>query len=278
MIKTEYSKGILPYIPFFYVIWSDDLLSVSEIQVVKKSIETDPTLMPEDKRQMYSWLDKKIPPKNEIIKSWQQLITESEATLIESETYPLETFSRKVTAHYWKDASPNQHLQQIERNLGIQPNHYNHLFHVEVKHQTYSNHFDASILDNILNREGWKVIEEFRQFLGHEIFHWEVSRNKEKARETVLAQVQHLAKAGWGAYGFSKAYGGQDDLPTYASIFEHLMFVDGSLAVKFGVQFGLFGGSIQNLGNEEQRTQLPHQGRNHRTSRMLRHDRNWAWQ
>jgi acyl-CoA oxidase len=30
-----------------------------------------------------------------------------------------------------------------------------------------------------------------------------------------------------------------------------MMFVDGSMAVKFGVQFGLFGGSIQKLGTKK---------------------------
>jgi acyl-CoA oxidase len=40
-------------------------------------------------------------------------------------------------------------------------------------------------------------------------------------------------------------------MPLYATIFENLMYVDGSLTVKFGVQFGLFGGSIQKLGTKK---------------------------
>lgn len=253
MLKAKYPSGILPYIPFFYVIWSDDLLSASEIQVIQKAITTDASLDEKNRKQLLSWLDRKHPPKNEEIKSWQHLISQSKATLIESETYPLETLSRKVAEHYSGEAIVNKHLQQLERNLGIQPNHYNHLFHVEVKHQKYSNRYDAELLDKILYEKGKKAIHSFRDFLHHDIFKWNVHRKKEEARQLVLEQVQFLAKAGWGAFGYPESYGGKNDLETYASIFEHLMYVDGSLAVKFGVQFGLFGGSIQNLGNDEQR-------------------------
>ncbi len=45
--------------------------------------------------------------------------------------------------------------------------------------------------------------------------------------------------------------GARNDMEGYASIFENLMYVDGSLTIKFGVQFGLFGGSIQKLGTKK---------------------------
>ena len=252
MLKTKYSAGTLPYIPFFYVIWSDDLLSASEIQVVKKNIETDTSLTVDDRKQLIAWLDRKNPPKNEEVKSWQHLITVSKVRLVESEIYPLETFSRKVAAFHLGTVAVNEHLQRIERNLGIQPNHYNHLFNVEVEHQVVSDRYEGNQIDRISNEKGFTVIEEFKKFLENPIFQWNVHPTKEEARAVVLEQVKVLAKGGWGAYAYPKANGGHDDLETYASVFEHLMYVDGSLAVKFGVQFGLFGGSIQKLGNEEQ--------------------------
>lgn len=253
MLKTNYSKGILPYIPFFYVIWSDDLLSVSEIQVVQNSIKGDGSLTPEDQKKLLSWLDKKHPPRNETIKNWQKLITQSKATLVESEIYPLETFSKKVARHYHNDIEANLLLQQVERNLGIQPNHYNHLFNVEVVHQINSNTYDANKLDFLLNQKGWDEINRFRSYLTADLFQWNINRAKEQARDVVLRQTQDLGANGWGAYAYPSKFGGKNDIETYATVFEHLMFVDGSLAVKFGVQFGLFGGSIQNLGSEGQR-------------------------
>ncbi len=255
MTVASYSPGILPYIPFFYVIWSDDLLSASEIQVVQTAIAADPSLVPEDKAQLLNWLDKANPPKNGEIKSWQQLISNSGVALVESETHPLEAFAMKVAQFYNGAEGHNPQLQTIERNLGIQPNHYNHLFHVEVVHQPFATTYDGKTLDALLNAKGWEVLLEFRKFLQQAPFTWSIQRDKTAFRQLVLDQLLVLAKSGWGAYAYPSANGGKEDLETYASIFEHLVFVDGSLAVKFGVQFGLFGGSIQNLGNPSQKEQ-----------------------
>ena len=239
MNTVDYNNSILPYIPFFYVIWSDDLLSASEIEVVKTAIQEDTSLGNQDKKQLYSWLDKKNPPKNEEIKNWQRLITNSGAKLIESETYPLEAFSRKVTTFYCDSCSTNESLRAIELNLGIQPNHYNHLFHVEVAHQAYSNQYSGSEIDSILNAPYLDEINTFRTYLNKPLFNWTINRGKEEARKLVLEQLQQLASDGWGALAYPQAYGGKGNIESYASIFEHLIFVDGSLAVKFGVQFGL---------------------------------------
>ncbi len=247
---NTYSNTILPYIPFFYVIWSDDLLSTSEIEVIKTAVQEDVSLTDADKQKLKSWLDRTKPPTNGEIKNWQKLISKSKATLIESEVYPLEAFSRKVASYYCESCSVNRNLREIELNLGIQPNHYNHLFHIEVVQQDYSNHYDGTEIDILLNKEYVTELRVFRNFLKKPIFKWNVYRDKEEARKLVLKQVQLLASEGWGALAYPAAYGGKDNIESYASIFEHLVFVDGSLAVKFGVQFGLFGGSIQNLGSE----------------------------
>lgn len=250
MNRISYNKPIIPYIPFFYVIWSDDLLSASEVEVVKTAIAEDSTLSKNDKTLLNSWLNKDKPPKNEEIKFWQQLITNSGVKLIESETYPLESFANKVAQFYGEDVGSNENLKTIELNLGIQPNHYNHLFHVEVVHQAYSNEFEGNRIDAILNAPYLDEIHKFRNYLKHPIFDWKVNRTKENARAKVLKQLKLLAADGWGALAYPKPYGGKENLESYASIFEHLLFVDGSLAIKFGVQFGLFGGSIQNLGSK----------------------------
>ncbi len=250
MENETYSNGILPYIPFFYVIWSDDLLSTSEIQVVQTAIHEDNSLSPDEKKELLGWLDRDHPPSDTELKNWQQLITKSNVTLIESETFPLEAFARKMASHYCTACAPNEQLKSIELNLGIQPNHYSHLFNVEVVQQKFSNTYSGEHLDHLFNDRHLEELKAFREFLKNPIFKWEIERNKEQARETVLQQLTALAEAGWGALAYPEAYGGKDSIESYASVFEQLLFTDGSLAVKFGVQFGLFGGSIQNLGTK----------------------------
>ena len=249
-IKT-YSPGVLQYIPFFYVIWSDNLLSYSEIAVVKEAIKQDSTLEKEDYNYLINYLDKDAPPANRELKNWNKVISNSQIKLIESETYPLSTFSQKMVCHHFAECPFNTHLKDIEINLGIQPNHYNHLFEIAVVKEITSDFYNPEEIDKLLKGEHAVVIDAFRNILKDPIFEWGIKRDKEKFRAHVLKQIEFLAKKGIGAMAYPEAYGGTENMPGYAAIFENMMYIDGSLAVKFGVQFGLFGGSIEKLGTKK---------------------------
>jgi acyl-CoA oxidase len=67
-------------------------------------------------------------------------------------------------------------------------------------------------------------------------------------RELVFRWARRLAQLGQTAPGFPVEYGGQGDPGANVAAFETLAFGDLSLLVKFGVQFGLWGGAIQQLG------------------------------
>ncbi len=251
MPTTDYSIGILQYIPFFYIIWSDDLLSASEISVVTRAIEDDNSLNEGEKQQLLLWLKRDFPPSNEEMKSWQRIISNSDVKLVENDTYPLASLSQRLGNSNGHQQELNDYLKHIEINLGIQPNHYNHLFDVEVIHEKSSNQYSSTILDGILMGSHKSIVTDFRKFLDQSIFDWSIQRDKEKFRAKILKQVKFLGENGYGAMAYDEEYGGIGDMPAYAAIFEHLMFVDGSLAIKFGVQFGLFGGSIQKLGTKK---------------------------
>lgn len=251
MIKTTYPPSILQYIPFFFVIWSDDLLTVSEIAVVKKIIDDDQNLSRNEKKTLNAWLNTAQPPLDAEIKSWHRAIANSGIKLVESDNHPLTSFSKKLISQNGSADLFNEGISAIEINLGIQPNHYHHLFEVEVVQEKTSHFYDPREIDRIFKGSFHREIDEFRDALADPIFSWEIIKNKEEFRKKVLSQVQYLAKAGYGAMAYPAEYGGTGNMPLYATIFENLMYVDGSLTVKFGVQFGLFGGSIQKLGTKK---------------------------
>ena len=251
MRKNTYPSEILQYIPFFYVIWADDLVTASEINVVQNAIKADETLKKESRKTLLSWLNPENPPENDELKNWKQTISSTQVKLVESETYPLASFSQKVVCKYYDECPFNERLKHIEVNLGIQPNHYNHLFDVEVDYKSTLNYYDASEIDSILKGKHANLIDTFRSVLDDSIFKWDVHRKKEEFRNIVLNQVNFLADKGYGAIAYPSAYGGTEDMEGYAYMFENMMYVDGSLTIKFGVQFGLFGGSIQKLGTKK---------------------------
>ena len=96
MSATTYTSGVLQYIPLFYVIWSDDLLSASEISVVKTHLEEDESLDAADRDLLSQWLNRKSPPSDEEFKKWKQLIAKAHIKLIESDTYPLSSLSERL--------------------------------------------------------------------------------------------------------------------------------------------------------------------------------------
>ncbi|MGH2882968.1 MAG: acyl-CoA dehydrogenase family protein [Solirubrobacteraceae bacterium] len=67
-------------------------------------------------------------------------------------------------------------------------------------------------------------------------------------RERVLEWMRAFAAEGLTAPGFPVEYGGHGDAGANIAGFETIAFGDLSLLVKFGVQFGLWGGAIQQLG------------------------------
>jgi acyl-CoA oxidase len=67
-------------------------------------------------------------------------------------------------------------------------------------------------------------------------------------RELVLQWMRLIAAESLTAPGFPVEYGGAGDPGANIAGFETIAFGDLSLLVKFGVQFGLWGGAVQQLG------------------------------
>lgn len=80
-----------------------------------------------------------------------------------------------------------------------------------------------------------------------------IGLSMEEHRAHVLVQLQRLSDSGMPELGFRESDGGSGDTGGALTSFEMLGHLDLSLMVKAGVQWGLFGGAIANLGNAETR-------------------------
>lgn len=80
---------------------------------------------------------------------------------------------------------------------------------------------------------------------------------KEQYRELTLNRVRQLIDAGFTRMPYSVANGGENKGSAYINLGEILAHADMSLAVKQGVQFGLFGTSIERLGTEKHQHLVP---------------------
>ena len=73
---------------------------------------------------------------------------------------------------------------------------------------------------------------------------------RDEFRERVLELVKLMGATGATGLGFPTEYGGGGDIGASVAAFETLGFGDLSILVKVGVQFGLFGGAILQLGSK----------------------------
>ncbi|MDH3223365.1 MAG: acyl-CoA dehydrogenase family protein, partial [Gemmatimonadota bacterium] len=70
-------------------------------------------------------------------------------------------------------------------------------------------------------------------------------------RERALTAVRVLAREGFGGLAYPKEFGGGGNPAAAIAVFEELALGDLSVLIKFGVQFGLFGGSVAQLGTDK---------------------------
>ncbi|MFV8320760.1 MULTISPECIES: acyl-CoA dehydrogenase family protein [unclassified Mycobacterium] len=97
----------------------------------------------------------------------------------------------------------------------------------------------------------WRDVKnETRAKLSHEAFRPHHTPNTVIARAKVAEQMQMMAAAGVSDEGFRKEHGGTGDVGAAVTMIEMLAMSDLSLMVKAGVQWGLFGGAVENLGTE----------------------------
>src|ERR1700757_3355131 len=110
--------------------------------------------------------------------------------------------------------------------------------------------FDPKILQSVLDGKYAEDRERIRDLMCTPEFAPVVALPKDEYREKVLGWCKTIADMGISVPGFPKEYGGREDPGANAASFETMGHGDLSLLIKFGVQFGLWGGAVHHLGTK----------------------------
>jgi acyl-CoA oxidase len=108
----------------------------------------------------------------------------------------------------------------------------------------------ADHLRNSLDGRWLDVKNTMREKLSSPVFRPHYTPNTVIARTKVGEQMKIVAATGAAEDAFRKGYGGTGDVGAGVMMIEMLAMSDLSLMVKAGVQWGLWGGAIDNLGTE----------------------------
>ena len=110
--------------------------------------------------------------------------------------------------------------------------------------------FSVEKLQALLDGDQKAIRDRVKQIVTQPHFRYYTGTDTAEYREKVFQWCLELAREGIGKIGYPAAAGGDDEAEKFLAAFETLAFHDLSLVIKFGVQFGLFGGSLQQLGTE----------------------------
>lgn len=261
-LSAPADPAALPFLPLIYVAWVDGDLNADEIDAIRSRIIETPSIRPDTRTALRAWLQPDDPPAPRSLVALLDHIREHAHNLKEVDRESLSRLGRALP-----DADPTPEtvaaMEAVEEALGLQGGEAAREIldeHAAVPEPAAAS-FDPQAMARLLDGEYHEMREEMRAFLSGPEFERRYGLSKEDKREDVLDWCRELAKAGYGALSYPNYAGGADDMARFAVAFEMTAYFDVSLTIKFGVQFGLFGGAINMLGSERHHKQyLPETG------------------
>lgn len=249
-------RTLLEFAPIIYVAWSDGRLTDEEIVRIRTRIAHRP-MSPSVERVLEEWLNPEQPPSPAKLYGLLEMMR-SVSGRTQKRFKSLTDFGRFLArSHDSKgesdpDSTPELvALREIEQALGMSgeeamrailgPTH-------EKSRAKGSTRFDAEDLAQFVDAERYDVRRYVFNVLQRGAFDRSNIDGTQDYREHVLEWCRQLVRHGVTAYGYPPQYDGEGNIPKSIAAFETLAYHDLSLLVKFGVQFGLFGGSILQLG------------------------------
>src|SRR3954454_8339900 len=109
----------------------------------------------------------------------------------------------------------------------------------------------ADALLRFLDGEHHEMREHVRELMADPDFAPVSGMDRDEYRDLIMRWTRRMAEDGHPKLLFPEEYGGGGNIGAAVTGFETLGHADLSLLVKCGVQFGLFGGAVLHLGNED---------------------------
>ncbi len=246
------NRTLLTLAPLIYVAWSDGALSDAELLRIREKLSG---AGPDVQQIIDEWLDPATPPSPSRLYGLLELMRSAGRGAERKSFKSLVDFGRYLgrgrNGDTFAETPELRALQEVEEALGV--------VGTEALHAILGSPADAEGRPSVTAPE----LSELRAFVEGDradirrlvfkvLERSEFDRSQiddlEEYRDRVLEWCRALAQRGIGSYGYPPQYDGDGDIPKSIFAFETLAFFDLSLLVKFGVHFGLFGGSVLQLG------------------------------
>jgi acyl-CoA oxidase len=262
MIDSNYLKSnpnLFVFLPMFYTVWSDAVLTPSELATLEGFIQNQDWLSQDERSFLLQQLDPANPPSVDQLRQWREEIKKVVGPPGTRNT--LADLGMKL-AGLNSNGTVNQSLEKVRTYLGRIESTLGFIsqevvYHFQEEHETVTAkqitqyNFDVDQMMHLLDGDQAGIIRKVKTLLSDPEFAYVDPGNLDLYRKQVLQWLKYLADQGLGSIAYPEVYGGKNDMAAYFTVMETLSYHDLSLVVKFGVQFGLWGMSVYFLGTEK---------------------------
>jgi len=244
------------YLPLVYVAWADGDLEPAEIASIRARLADGPELPAPSRALLCAWLDPAAAPSAGELAALLASLQWEGQELPDAEGRSLAALGEELAERRGAAIQPGEReaLVAAEAALGVDGTEAARGLTGAVRKPpeaaSAAAPFDVAGLAGFLDGAERDTRERVRRLLATPEFGYRSELGREAYRAQVLAWCRRLAEEGIGPLGLPREHGGGGDPAAFLAAFETLGHHDLSLLVKLGVQFGLFAGSIQQLGTE----------------------------
>jgi acyl-CoA oxidase len=243
-----------PFLPLVYVAWSDGELAPEEITGICELVAGYSGIDQDCQMALQRWLDPLDPPspqelemlRLEIVEWTETLSGETPSSLVDLGVAIAES-TRPGANVTGDELSALADIQAEYGPFGPVPAVLGGPIQLRDLIEPQAP-FDTERLTSILDGEHARIRNRMRTVLTRKEFAYPDQPDRDGYRELVLAWTRILADEGLGVLSYPEPHG-PGDPASFVVAFTMLGHHDLSLMTKFGVQFGLFGGSIARLGS-----------------------------
>ena len=255
-----YSPALMSILPMLYAAWSDKVLTPSEVRYLAKKIDSLQFLSEGEQTLIKMWMNPRYPPSRQLFLHWEttlvngakKLPIKSRKSLVDLGMSMAKKSAKNNQVDNWDNQAVRAALEELEEKLNLVTwDTYQRIFPEAAPESDDLTAFDVEKMTRLLDGDTYEIRNKVKRFFQDPVFHFRPLRTKSKYRNEVLKWCKLMAEQGYGAAAFPKEYGGWDSMKAYIAIFETSGYFDLSLSIKFGVHFGLFGGSVYWLGTKK---------------------------
>jgi acyl-CoA oxidase len=237
--ERDLPPALHPLAPLLYLVWADGMLTDDELEALRETAAARTSLDDDARSALRAWLDAADPPGADELTRLLEIVRSRTADGDGADDAATRFADDLLGAGLGVSAGEAARALAAAAEAGARP---------AADDAPQPRALDPEALNAFIDGDKRELRQRVLALLQQPAFARVDERDTHAYREVVLQWCRELAREEVTALAYPAEFGGEHDVAGSIAVFETLAYHDLSLLVKYGVQFGLFAGSIFLLG------------------------------